>query len=466
MIILRLMHPLIRQLESAVDDLEKAQHTASLGSWHWHIPSGEEVWSDEQFRIFGYEPNEIAPSYEAFRLAVHPDDRNRVEEAVEGAIDVFAPYKIEFRIIRRDGEVRHIEAQGTVHRDQAGHATSMTGTVLDVTARKRLETKTRQGERARRRVSQVSQAMIVALDAAGRVILVNRRVCEILGFDELELVGANWFETVIPEDSRAYLVELHRSIVDGVVTAVDHFEYGVITKAGERRFMTWHGAVTKNDEGAIVGYLISGVDVTSLKCAEETSRYMASHDALTGLPNRVLFRDRLEQAMAHAQREQTWVGLLYLDLNDFKPVNDNMGHAAGDLLLKAVAERLRQTLRTVDTVARMGGDEFTVILGGLTDQEAATVMVRKIADALAKPFTIDGEDLRIGASIGMAVYPTDETTIDKLLARADGRCMRTRSVTAQPAAGNLSCSLAPGIATWPMRYICRRNRRQSSFPRL
>lgn len=161
------------------------------------------------------------------------------------------------------------------------------------------------------------------------------------------------------------------------------------------------------------------MDVTTLKQAEEASRHRASHDVLTGLPNRALFQDRLGQALARAQREKSLVGLLYLDLNDFKPVNDNLGHATGDLLLKAVAERLRRALREVDTVARIGGDEFTVILGDISDREAVASMVHKLASTLAEPFAIGGRQLQISASIGTAIYPVDAITAKTLLAVAD-----------------------------------------------
>ncbi len=410
--------PIINQLQSAVDSLNEAQHTAGLGNWYRNIHTGKESWSDEQFRIFGYRPKAIVPAKQTFLHAIHPDDRERVEEVVGLAQKSHDPFTVDFRILRPNGELRYVEAQGVVHYDKNGKPSSMAGTVLDITERKLLErVLVNERERAKEFL-RLSQGMIVGLDAQGRVTLLNPRGCDILGYGKNELLGMNWFETVVA-DEQDKLVKRHRAIFDGTQDYVEHEEYAVITRSGKRRYIAWHNSIKKNTAGAVIGCLNSGVDVTSLKQAEEASRHMASHDALTGLPNRILFNDRLEQAMANAQRMSTMVGLLYLDLNNFKPVNDTLGHATGDFLLKAVAERLKRTLREVDTVARMGGDEFTVILGGITSRDTAAAMAAKIGITLARPYDIDDGTIRISASIGIALYPIDATSVDTLVACAD-----------------------------------------------
>jgi diguanylate cyclase (GGDEF)-like protein/PAS domain S-box-containing protein len=415
----RLSAPMINQLQSVVDNLNEAQNTAGLGSWYWDIRTGKEGWSDEQFRIFGYQPNEIAPAYKTFIQAIHPEDRENVEEAIALALKDHEPYQLVFRILRPNGELRFIEAQGVVHRDARGKPISMSGTVLDITERKRLErVLARERERAEEFL-RISQAMIVGLDVDGRVTLLNPHACDVLGYGKNELLGRNWFETVVADEFRDGLLKRHQAIFNNASDVVEYEEYAVITRSGKRRYIAWHNSSKTNSAGEVIGCLNSGVDVTTLKQAEETSRHMASHDALTGLPNRILFSDRLQQAMAKAQRENTLVGLLYLDLNKFKPVNDTLGHATGDALLKEVADRLQKTLREVDTVARMGGDEFTVILGGITSRDTVEAMADKIAITLARPYDIEGNTLHISASIGTVLYPVDATTVDALLAIAD-----------------------------------------------
>jgi len=162
------------------------------------------------------------------------------------------------------------------------------------------------------------------------------------------------------------------------------------------------------------------------KRAEERLTYLAQYDQLTGLVNRTLFRDRLIQAMARSKRLQQPLGLMLLDLDRFKPVNDTLGHNVGDQVLKLVAERLHECVREVDTVARMGGDEFTIILEGLMCEEDIALVAERITKSLAQPFQVDTHQAVIGVSIGITVYPTDDHDVDELLKHADAAMYRAK----------------------------------------
>jgi diguanylate cyclase (GGDEF)-like protein len=162
------------------------------------------------------------------------------------------------------------------------------------------------------------------------------------------------------------------------------------------------------------------------KRAEERLMYLAQYDHLTGLVNRTLFRDRLVQAMARSKRLQQPLGLMLLDLDRFKAVNDTMGHSVGDQLLKAVADRLQACIREVDTVARMGGDEFTIILEGLSSDSDISIVAQRITNSLAEPFQMKDHTASIGVSIGITVYPSDDHEIDELLKHADAAMYRAK----------------------------------------
>lgn len=162
------------------------------------------------------------------------------------------------------------------------------------------------------------------------------------------------------------------------------------------------------------------------KRAEERLTHLAQYDQLTGLVNRTLFRDRLIHAMARSKRLQQPMGLLLLDLDRFKSVNDTMGHDAGDQLLKAVADRLRECVREVDTVARMGGDEFTIILEALSHEDDITTVAQRITKSLTEPFPLGNQRVSIGVSIGITVYPLDDHEIDDLLRHADAAMYRAK----------------------------------------
>jgi diguanylate cyclase (GGDEF)-like protein len=167
-------------------------------------------------------------------------------------------------------------------------------------------------------------------------------------------------------------------------------------------------------------------EVAERKLAEERIRHLAQHDHLTGLPNRLLLADRVEQAMLHARRERHALALLYLDLDHFKPINDRLGHRIGDLLLIALARRLTDCLRDDDTVARVGGDEFVVLLHSLDGPEDGALVARKILDAVALPFMIEGQALELGCSIGLAVFPGDAGDFEDLLRSADRAMYRAK----------------------------------------
>lgn len=155
------------------------------------------------------------------------------------------------------------------------------------------------------------------------------------------------------------------------------------------------------------------------KRTEERLTYLAQYDHLTGLVNRTLFRDRLIQAMARSKRLQQSLGLMVLDLDRFKTVNDTMGHDVGDQLLKSVADRLKCCVREVDTVARMGGDEFTIVLEGVASEENIAIVAKRIVEAILAPFEIKNRQMSIGISIGITVYPHDDREVDDLLKHAD-----------------------------------------------
>jgi diguanylate cyclase (GGDEF)-like protein len=169
------------------------------------------------------------------------------------------------------------------------------------------------------------------------------------------------------------------------------------------------------------------LDITDRKRAELELSKRAEHDALTGLPNRLVFRDRLDQALAQASRDNDLVGLLFIDLDGFKPVNDRLGHDVGDLLLQQVAERLRQTIRHVDTVARLAGDEFTITLPSIASEQDAGMVAHKVLQAISEPYDLGAAVAQVTASIGVSIYPSDGADTDSLIKGADKAMYRAKN---------------------------------------
>jgi diguanylate cyclase (GGDEF)-like protein len=183
----------------------------------------------------------------------------------------------------------------------------------------------------------------------------------------------------------------------------------------------------RNSTGKVENYLAIFSDITPRKREEQELYDLATHDTLTGLPNRFLFSERFRRAIARAKRASHLVGLLYLDLDRFKPVNDLLGHECGDQLLQTVARRIKRSVREEDTIARLGGDEFAVILEHLLRPRDAAATARKLLHALARPFLLEGHKASITASIGITVYPFDGDDVETLVKRADGAMYRAKS---------------------------------------
>lgn len=181
------------------------------------------------------------------------------------------------------------------------------------------------------------------------------------------------------------------------------------------------------ESGKNVGVVITFRDITERKRSEEMIKNMAYHDSLTGLPNRILLYDRINIALTHAQRYNEMLAILFADLDDFKPVNDTLGHAMGDLVLQEVAQRLRACLREGDTVARLGGDEFVILLTQINHAEDVSLTAQKVLDAIRKVFVVGEHEIKLSASIGLTLYPRDGKTRDALLKNADLALYRAKS---------------------------------------
>ena len=258
---------------------------------------------------------------------------------------------------------------------------------------------------------------LVVVSPAGTIQTVNQRTLTMFGYSEDELLGTMAATLFTPDDDAVLSPNLIPTLVkNGPLKDAD---VTCLTKAGRRFPAHFSGSAMHNEEGELEGIICVINDITELKNAEHTLRKMAHYDALTGVANRNLFFERLENTIRDAQRDERIFALLYLDLDNFKPINDSMGHDAGDLVLKTVASRLQEVVRTGDTVARMGGDEFTIILHALHSAADAEILARKISEIISAPFVINGSDCTLGASIGISLFPDDGADTEILVNKAD-----------------------------------------------
>ena len=269
-----------------------------------------------------------------------------------------------------------------------------------------------------------------------------------LGYREEELVGRDWFELAVPADVRTAARAAFTAALAGIALDAASPESPVVTRAGARRSIAWTGRIVPTGDG--VGMLVAGEDVTEQRIAQERVRHMAYHDALTGLANRAKLEEHLTLALARARRSQRAVAVLYIDLDHFKVVNDTLGHAAGDELLRQVATRLAACCRATDLVARHGGDEFMLLLTDIDGDavQTARTVARGLLRTLETPFLMEGQEFEIAASVGVATFPRDASEMPELLkcadgalyqAKGDGRgTIRFPAAERAPAAGQLT----------------------------
>jgi len=402
-------------------ELQQREDRLRLALWG----SGDEFWdwdthTDRLYRIGADQilggPSESSLTAQDWRLhVVHTEDLPRVEHAlaehVAGRTDHF---ESEHRVLNTHGEWIWVLSRGkVVERDEHGQPLRICGTARDVTA-------SRLAERERRIAAEVIRHMseaVTVTDLDYRFCSINLAFTRITGYAEAEVLG----QSAALLNSRQHTPEVYEQM-RRVVADTGHWrgEIWQRRKNGEE-FLVWlEVAEVRDAHGECTHYVGVLTDITDRKRAEQELRYLANYDTLTGLPNRSLLSVRLGDAIIHARRHGLRLAVLFLDLDRFKHVNDSMGHATGDRMLKAAGQRLRQSVPAPDTVARLGGDEFTVVLEDIADVAEAERMAQNLLAAFTQPLELDaGQEVVISPSIGISLYPDHGAVPSDLLTFAD-----------------------------------------------
>ncbi|HEY0846938.1 MAG TPA: PAS domain S-box protein [Noviherbaspirillum sp.] len=359
----------------------------------------------------GYERDELV-GRKTFADILTPESRKTYLEHRARLRDCGALRDLELDIVRKDGSAMPALLNASASIDAGGQCQVCRATVLDITALSEANRKLRQAATV---FEHTSDAIIIT-DNTGRILAVNKAFTDITGYRPEEVIGKNPRILKSERQDLAFYQSLWESLErDGNWRG----ELWDRKKSGEE-FPVWQNITAVRDvSGNVTEYISVFSDISSIKDTEQRLLELAYHDALTGLPNRLLFNDRLGHAIAHAKRNDTRVALLLLDLDRFKLINDTLGHAAGDRLLQVVADRLNQSVRAEDTIARLGGDEFAVVVGHLDSTGDAALLAEKIVKTIAEPIEIEGQPLATSTSIGIAIYPDDADDRDNLAKMAD-----------------------------------------------
>jgi diguanylate cyclase (GGDEF)-like protein/PAS domain S-box-containing protein len=377
--------------------------------------------NDRFCEMVGYAREELVGMQGDILLA-YPEDIALMREKIRLRMRHVAD-QYEVRVRRKDGTILWMEIGGAPVVDAAGKVVGSIGVHNDVTERRMAEEALRESEARYRLMAENSTDMISRTSNRGILLYASDASRRLLGYEPAELVGHSFYDFVFDAD-RDDVRHLSSLINESGPTT---FAYRVEKKDGS---LVWFETTSRSVRDVFTGKVreIVGVsrDVTERKRVEEQIEYQAYHDALTGLPNRRLFRDRLTVALAHAKRMKHPLAVMFLDLDRFKVVNDTLGHSTGDELLKTVGTRLQASLREEDSIARMGGDEFTILLADLKTTDDSAKIAQKVLDTVAQPLRIDGTELFVTTSIGIALFPSDGDTAEALLANADHAMYRAK----------------------------------------
>jgi diguanylate cyclase (GGDEF)-like protein/PAS domain S-box-containing protein len=352
----------------------------------------------------------------------HPLSRDVLRQVLEPSEGDVRPARLELRIGQEDARERWMDV--TVAPLPGGRRAVLWA--YDITDSKLAHEAARLSERRLRDLLENVQLMALSVDVDGTVTYCNRYLLEILGCEPEDIIGGNWFERWLPESDRERVAKSFASnICHGIVSPYE--EIALLTSHGERRLIGWSNTVLRDARGQTLGCASIGADITERKLAEDRLAHQALHDALTGLPNRALFMDRTEVAIARSKRSGGGrFAVLFLDLDRFKTINDSLGHLLGDQLLIQASRRIAQCLRPGDTVARLGGDEFTVLLEELDDPADAGRVAERIKNELGAPYNLEGREVFVSASIGITLAAERYHRPEELLRDADTALQRAK----------------------------------------
>lgn len=367
--------------------------------------------------LFGYSMDDVIgkPSW-----MLHPsyDEWKDLARDCQPTLAAGGVYRRVVQLRRKSGELFHAEIRGmAVDPNDLDRGTVWIGS--DITERRRMESDLRQGEMRFRSLLSLSSDWYWEIDRDFRITQLSGSVLEQYGYPVEQALGKRQWEI---EHMRGVSLEqwrAHRAALEAHLPFRD-FCYRMTTLGGEERWFSISGNPAFDENGDFAGYHGVGADITNRIRTAEQFRHLAYHDSLTGLPNRRLFADRLEQSVARAKRDGSTVVVMLLDLDDFKIINDSHGHTAGDSVIKIAAARLRGCVRESDTVARLGGDEFVVLLPVVHHPRDAAAVADKIIEALQVPVPVGDRKYRLGVSIGIALFPDDGLSGEALMQRADG----------------------------------------------
>lgn len=419
----------LHNLKSSEERWLFALEASGDGVADWNLQDDSVFYSARLRALLGYDEKDYTGTYEEWKTLIYEDDRDAARIALsEYFRGDTVMYEAQYRIHCANGELRWMQVRGKiVDRDERGAPLRLISTFEDITKRKEMEEAIKASEKQYRELFELAQEGIWVIDEHAVTTMVNRSMAEMLGYSQEEMLGKHLFDFMDQEGIEQCEENLERR-QQGIEESHD-FQF--IHKNGQIVYTSMHTTPIMDDHGNYQGAIAGVIDITQRIQAENMIRKQALYDSLTQLPNRRYLFNRLEEELARAKRHHYYGGLLFIDLDHFKNINDSLGHPVGDKLLLAIGQRVSNVVRNEDILGRLGGDEFVVLAPELNSDEtiaaeSARAIAQKIQASFAESFFIEGYNLHVSCSIGVALYPKEKETIHDIFRQADAAMYRSK----------------------------------------
>lgn len=406
------------------DRMQLATTAGGVGVWDLDLVSGALVWDELMYRLYGLQPDDATQAYNLWARHLHPEDRQLAETTLQKAISGEQEFAMEFRIVWTDHSVHTIKTAGQVERDANGLALRLVGVNWDVSHERATEAALAQQNELLRVTMQSIGDSVITTNAQGEVTWLNPVAERMTGWTTSEAQGRPLTQVfhIVNEQTRLPTENpVETCIKQGKIAGLANHTL-LISRDGMEFGIEDSAAPIRDAQGVVLGVVLVFHDVTEQRRLSGEMSYRATHDNLTGLVNRAEFESRLSRLLQQSHEDGSVHALMYIDLDQFKLVNDSCGHTAGDLLLQQVSRLMGDTVRSRDTLARLGGDEFGVILDHCSSEQAQRV-AQQICDRMEEfRFLHDGRRFRVGASIGLVAVSSSFANTAAVMQAADTSC--------------------------------------------
>ncbi|MDF2568295.1 MAG: gmr, partial [Oscillospiraceae bacterium] len=422
------------ELEKSRNALEKSDQRYQLavegandGIWDWDIQADTYFFSIKLKEVFGYEDGELENTFETWQRLLHPDDYGRTMKQLgqymgrkEGI------YENTYRLRCKEGEYRWILSRGKGVWDAEGTPIRIAGSHTDITEQIELQEILRSEKELSESIIREAPMLIVILDTDANITQFNPFSESLSGYKEQEVLGKNFVDLMIPYGYKDRAKNLFKQIIDQ--KHLRNNEIDILTKDGRIVTILWNNNLLHDENGNIQGITAIGADISERINMERRLHTMAYHDSLTRLPNRTLLTEVAETQILYAEQSNKKFAFVYIDIDNFKNINDTMGHAVGDKLIVYIGNILSKNIFAPNIVARLGGDEFAVLLVDVETEQDIIDEADRILKYFKKPWVLNGTEFFISVSIGIAIYPEHGKNLLTLMQNADTAMFRVKEI--------------------------------------